>query len=323
MLPAFIKNSSALVAVVFNKEFEIKYCNDLFQSSLKPKRNTKGNFIVDYLDKAELTLFKKIAGDLLKDKSKNTAEFICNNTSNSYCWEFSLQCECTEDPLIIGIAHKEQSIERKVQLSLLESEELFHAFINNSPAISWITDETGRMLMMNAAFKNSVGLTDEDVGKSLWDIFPAKLADLYYENNMKALQENNVIRLEEVSPDKQGNMRHFIVYKFPVKKRGSKKLIGGWSIDRTEYKRIQDNLLDHHVRLKQIAFLQSHQIRRPLANFLGIAELMAIYRERDMCENALDLLEPLSKSAAELDELIKKIVRKASAATPPFLKENF
>jgi PAS domain S-box-containing protein len=322
MLPSFIKNSSALVAVVFNKEYEIKYRNDLFLSSLKHKRNTKGNFIVDYFDKAELSSFKKLTDELIKDKTKCSVEFICNNTDSSYCWEFSLQCECTEEPLIIGIAHKEQSIERKVQLSLLESEELFHAFINNSPAISWITDETGRMLMMNAAFKNSVGLTDEDVGKSLWNIFPAKLADVYYENNMKALQENNVIRFEEVSPDKQGNMRHFIVYKFPLKKRGSKKLIGGWSIDRTEYKRIQDKLLDHHVRLRQIAFLQSHEIRRPLANILGIAELINVYREEKMCEKAFDLLEPLSKSAEELDELIKKIVKKASAATPP-IKENF
>lgn len=311
ILPFYLRDSAATIAVIFNKTCEIKYRNDLFAASLRTNRHSKGNMITDFFDNREVVAFKKLLHELTNDKSKSLKEFISHDKNFYYCWEFSIHEDAAEE-LIIGIAHKEQSIEKKVQISLLESEELFHSFINNSPAISWITDETGKMLLMNNRFKELVGLTDDDIGKTLWEIYPKELADTYHENNRKALEENKVVYLEEVSVDKTGNMRHFIVYKFPVKKRGNKKLIGGWSIDRTEHKRIENKLVEHNVRLKQIAFLQSHEIRRPVANILGITELMNLYKEDGGYEKALELLDHLKESTIELDELIKKIVKKAS-----------
>lgn len=59
--------------------------------------------------------------------------------------------------------------------------------------------------------------------------------------------------------------------------------------------------------LKQIAFNQSHVIRRPLANILGI---VSILEKMDTDQNMKNLLAMLFESSRELDNVIKDIVTK-------------
>jgi len=43
----------------------------------------------------------------------------------------------------------------------------FDTFINNSPAIAWLTDEEGNLVMMNDGFKEAIGLEKEVTTKSI------------------------------------------------------------------------------------------------------------------------------------------------------------
>ncbi|TAF93401.1 MAG: PAS domain S-box protein [Bacteroidetes bacterium] len=77
--------------------------------------------------------------------------------------------------------------------------------------------------------------------------------------------------------------------------------------DVTEQKVAELQITSQNERLKQIAHLQSHEVRRPLSNIMGLLHLFD--------ENLLDLSEPqnrqlLLKSGIELDEVITKIVYK-------------
>ena len=62
-------------------------------------------------------------------------------------------------------------------------------------------------------------------------------------------------------------------------------------------------------QLYEIGFLQSHVIRKPLANLMGLVNILATM---DMDANLQGLNNMLIESANDLDEVIKKIVNKTS-----------
>jgi signal transduction histidine kinase len=69
----------------------------------------------------------------------------------------------------------------------------------------------------------------------------------------------------------------------------------------------EDQLRFHQERLLEIAYFQSHAVRSPLSNILGIMQLID---ERNLTEENLQLLQALQHSAQKLDEVIHEIVRK-------------
>ena len=62
--------------------------------------------------------------------------------------------------------------------------------------------------------------------------------------------------------------------------------------------------------LKEIAFLQSHEVRKPVANILGLISLIRETGNKDDISSLLPLLE---ESGTELDGIIKSIVEKTYA----------
>jgi PAS domain-containing protein len=67
------------------------------------------------------------------------------------------------------------------------------------------------------------------------------------------------------------------------------------------------NLEEKSELLVEIATTQSHMVRKPLANILGLASLMKMERDQVVAEL---LLEKLMESATELDEMVRQISKK-------------
>lgn len=79
--------------------------------------------------------------------------------------------------------------------------------------------------------------------------------------------------------------------------------------DITEKKKAQEKLLDQFQKMKQIAWIQSHLVRAPLARIMGLTELI----RKNICtkEEETEILNGIVDSSMELDEHIKSIVQKA------------
>ena len=58
--------------------------------------------------------------------------------------------------------------------------------------------------------------------------------------------------------------------------------------------------------LENIAWIQSHKVRKPLANIIALSELMA--KSKDYSSEKLEVLTMLKTSADELDDVIREIV---------------
>jgi signal transduction histidine kinase len=70
-------------------------------------------------------------------------------------------------------------------------------------------------------------------------------------------------------------------------------------------------LEQQNIQLKEIARINSHEIRRPLANILGIIEMLGHYQD-EFSSDIKDLMYLLHQSSTELDEVVRKIVVTAS-----------
>ena len=80
--------------------------------------------------------------------------------------------------------------------------------------------------------------------------------------------------------------------------------------DITDSKMRVEEIIHKNKILTEIARLQSHQIRRPVATMLGLSQL---FEKESMTEENLQLLDLLEKTTLELDEVIHKIVHKANS----------
>ena len=65
---------------------------------------------------------------------------------------------------------------------------------------------------------------------------------------------------------------------------------------------------EQNKRLKEIAWMQSHIVRAPLARIMGLASLLSEQEANEM--DSLPLVESISSSAVELDKIIRQIVEK-------------
>jgi len=312
-------------------------------------------------------------------------------------------------------------------------------FFNNSPALKWATDKTGRLQMMNKSYREHTGFTDAQLGASLWDIYPKEMADQFKQNDDIVLQTSELLKIKEVSVDKAGVKRHYLAYKFPLYTHKHGTMVAGCSIDitdvidKTKQLNFQNSLLDSieqavyildpqtniiywskyaeqmfgwakedilnkpvstlmpdgvldgdmlvklqgnqswhgeielnrkdggfiqvhatkspvlddagnvtaiigickditerktvHKKLvkqnnqfRQIARLQSHAVRRPLANMLGLIDLVQYYADKKDFEEVLYLINLLKQSSEDLDDIIRRIVLKAGVYFDPELR---
>lgn len=66
-------------------------------------------------------------------------------------------------------------------------------------------------------------------------------------------------------------------------------------------------MLGHaETQLEEIGFIQSHVVRKPLANILGLVEMLKVDGHND------EILDLLFSSAQDLDKIVKEISGKTN-----------
>lgn len=78
-------------------------------------------------------------------------------------------------------------------------------------------------------------------------------------------------------------------------------------IDITERKKHLSKILQQNEKLREIAWMQSHEIRAPLARIMGLINLLNNNKNQDI--NLGEILGYITSSAHQMDDIIKKIVR--------------
>jgi light-regulated signal transduction histidine kinase (bacteriophytochrome) len=84
--------------------------------------------------------------------------------------------------------------------------------------------------------------------------------------------------------------------------------------DITAMKKYTREIEEQNKKLREIAWMQSHEVRAPLARILGLINLITNYDDPGIDQK--EMLGHIKDSSNELDQIIRKIVRQTEEIKP-------
>ena len=125
-----------------------------------------------------------------------------------------------------------------------DSEAFLKTLIDAIPAPVFYKDRDGKYLGFNRAFEEFFGETKERlIGKSVFDINPPELAEVYHAQDDKLFQSGGIQRYESQWENVHGKLRDFIFSKAVfTDSKGTVTGLIGVLIDITERKRAEEAL---------------------------------------------------------------------------------
>ncbi|MEO8762854.1 MAG: PAS domain S-box protein [Ginsengibacter sp.] len=131
------------------------------------------------------------------------------------------------------IKHKLDSEKKRSQLDLEKEQEQFETFMEHAPTLAWINDEKGILYYMNTLFKDSFNLSDDVLGKNIFDYYPPSMKANCFSSDRQVLSRNAGFETFEEGIDRAGDKINYQVFKFPLGTRNKKRLIGGLAVNIT------------------------------------------------------------------------------------------
>jgi PAS domain S-box-containing protein len=151
-------------------------------------------------------------------------------------------------------------VSRRSQTRLRRTKTLFETFLDNSPGIEFLKDESGSYVYVNKTGTHE--FTVDFIGKTDFDLFPASYASQWRGNDALVLEQNKAMEFVETTPHPEGE-RTWLSVKFPVIDADGRRLLSGKSIDITEMKRAE----------KEIAALQWERAQQTAAELEAMVRL--------------------------------------------------
>lgn len=202
---------------------------------------------------------------------------------------------------------------KRIVNQLAYSEEKYRNLFQLSPQPMWLCDlVTFRFLNVNeAAIKHYGYSLDEFLSMTVRDIYPKEdipileerikttsaSGSLYFRGIVRHKKKNGEI----IDVDLQSNTIDF----------DNKKNQLVLANDITEKLNYISSIQSQNEKLKEIAWIQSHVVRAPIARMIGLIDLIKNFGDGEV--NKSELIEHLLNSAHELDGIIRDITNKTES----------
>jgi PAS domain S-box-containing protein len=303
-------HSSLDAKIVISREYKILYFNRITVKLAKEFFEKEPQIGENYLDYVSPCLQEQVK---MKLESAFAGTTERNEDTNGKKWfQFTYFPVFDRNNELLGAAVDIRDISelKKIQLTLEKNEKRLEILVNNFPEgfISLI-DKDLRFLYINGTIYKDYAIDPSRlIGKPISKFFPKRIHDKILELLPKLLSgEHNFFEIDFMTKtflntfqpltDEQGQLEGFV----------------HTAIDITERKKNEENIKKKNRLLEEIAWLQSHEIRRPVANILGLIHLIKMENEYEEYKNKI-YFEHLLSAAEELDQVIHKIVEKANSA---------
>lgn len=317
-----VLNSLSSAICVLDADLRLKSYNENFAKVIGIQCESELRIGESYVDFTQKT--PGISSELKQYIIANLHD-VADRKVSKFKFEFSSTIDQTTTWFLLGVfplrtrsggivISLQDITDRKVaELTSFESQQKFtHAF-NEAPHGMAIVSLDGIYIDVNNAFARMIGYSkSEVVGLSA--------RDLTFEEDMDKIEKVFGPILEK----KKGTIYYDRIFKSktgtPVYASGSATLIVdnhgepeylvAQLVDLTEKIKYIESLETQNNLLKEIAWIQSHKVRAPLARIMS---LVAHLNEPETEEYSYtQAKEDLLRSSKELDEMIREIVSKAS-----------
>jgi PAS domain S-box-containing protein len=193
----------------------------------------------------------------------------------------------------------------KAQQSLQKSEALFRSLIDHAADSIFMVSDNGVIFDVNRSAGELLGYSKEElIGMPVLELYPIDSRPDFH-IMWERLRHERSVTDERFLLRKDGSLVQVMV---------SRSMLAGTNEaiaivrDITEQKHAENHLRHQNEKLLEIAFIQSHVLRRPAANVIGLVSLFNTDNITDPLN--LELIQMLRVTADELDDVIKQIVKK-------------
>jgi PAS domain S-box-containing protein len=298
-------------------------------------------FVMEYVNPAYLTKFgvteESVIGKEFKDMLRTSIidtirqRFIeCVEKGHSISFEEYFEDHTTSLSELFPIRNEQGIIHYVVGISkditelknkrdqIAASEKTLQSIINSSDNVLIYISNDFRIKYANRrAQQHAVKMFGKpfEIGDKLTDYYEDEYKSIGVEHARMLAESKKTISHEHLVEYPDGEKLWFLRRYYGVFEENG-ELSGAViaSINITNRK-VQELQIQKHVEaLKEIAKIQSHEIRRPVANIIGLTDLMD-FQQKTIEENE-QILQYLRMSAQELDQMISRIVDKTQFPEP-------
>ncbi len=195
------------------------------------------------------------------------------------------------------------------------------ALINNTEDQIWSLDKDCRYVYMNKAYQSVIeqftGIEPKEGEYSyLHAGFSAEIVEKWSKYYNRVLAGERYIIINESLNPRSNKIHSFEISFNPIfKNKGEITGIGCFARDITERLNTEKEIVNQNERLRKIASLSSHELRRPVASLIGLIDIMD--KENFYNPENKEILERLLTVSNELDKVIRLIVDKTFTDEQP------
>lgn len=312
---ALIQNGSDLIAIL-NETGEYKYVNETSESILGiPAHFFIGKNVSDFIHEDDRERVLSQLSRLVDNESLKLSAFRFKIENGDFCWLETIITNMTDDPSVGGIVANSRVVTERIEneIKLKESIERYETVSKATSDAIWDYDLSTGVVLWNKAVKGLFGYEQSVFTHNWWKqhVHPNDIDNVMdtftstIKNNKKRLVNEYRFRCADNSY-KSVLDRSFLVYN---ELGDLTRMIGSMQdiTDRINYIRMVEA---QNQRLKEIAWTQSHIVRAPLSNMLGVINLLLEEIADD--EPKKELIFLLARLATELDTIIQDIVSKTA-----------
>ncbi|MCU0437483.1 MAG: PAS domain-containing protein [Raineya sp.] len=314
-IPSWLANSHIYAVAIINLDGVYVYTNEVFQKNFVFGKNLVGfpsvktihpNDAEKCMEAVQYCLKnpeKTINLELQKPHPDNLGFYLTH-------WEFSALKN--PDDEVIGIMCVGYDITRikQSQIDLKNSESKLRAILDSTNDSNLLISPDYKIMSFNKLAKESIKLVfgkDIQEGDNFWDyVIKGKEENFKYYFDLAL--EGKISSKEAEIPISENQSIWFLLSFYPVYNQDNELI--GVSYNATNINAVKENailLQKQNETLMEIARVQSHKVRGPVANILG---LISILDKENLSPENLKLLEYLKKSTQDLDKIIHTIVDK-------------
>lgn len=197
---------------------------------------------------------------------------------------------------------------------LEESQHQYKELFQLSPLPKWVyNSETFKILDANEAAISHYGYSHEEFLKMKLTDFQIQEEPMFLEREItQKLKNNSSFLAEEIHRHKKKNDEIiFVETKSKALKFHGLNAMVITANDITFRKRYLETIEKQNIRLKEIAWMQSHVVRAPLARLMGLIHLIENNQDQFLPIESEELNQLILATAQELDGIIKDIIKKS------------
>lgn len=253
-----------------------------------------------------------------------TVEYRLYMPDGGHKWiEATIQNQLKEPAVEANVIIFRDITERKLsEIALQESEEKYRGLFNLSPTSMWVYDtKTHRFLDVNEAAISTYGYSKEDfLAMTLKDVWHEEDLEEMKEAVDKAAREGGFCRYVSRHIKKSGDIIFVDIQCNSIEQNNNDVRIV-LATDISERVKYIQEIEEQNVKLREIAWIQSHVVRAPLARMMGLVKLLDNHSPEKV--STTNVLKCIATSADELDGIIRDIVRKTEQVDgKPMIKER-